>query len=79
MTLWDAKQVSEYLQVKPGTVRAWTCCGIIPHVKLGPGAKGLVRYSKDEVDRWIRSNLRRERRIVKRQKARPLVSESRGQ
>ena len=44
MTLWDAKQISEYLQVKAGTIRAWTCNGVIPSVKLGPGEKGVVRY-----------------------------------
>ncbi len=74
MTLWDAKQVSEYLAVKAATVRSWTSAGIIPHVKLGPGEKGVVRYPKEEIDKWIKSCLRRERRITKRQeKAKPLV------
>ena len=73
MTLWDAKKISEYLQVKPGTIRSWTCSGVIPSVKLGPGEKGVVRYPKEEVDKWIKANLRRERRITKRQeKEKPL-------
>jgi len=73
MILLNAKQVSDYLQVKTGTIRSWTCAGVIPSVKLGPGEKGVVRYPKEEVDKWVRSCLRRERRITKRQeKAKPL-------
>jgi excisionase family DNA binding protein len=78
MTLLDSKQISEYLAVKPGTIRAWTCAGVIPSVKLGPGEKGVVRYPKEEIDKWVKSCLRRERRITKRQNARPLVSETEG-
>jgi excisionase family DNA binding protein len=70
MTLLDVKQLSEYLQVKSGTIRAWTCTGIIPYVKLGPGEKGVVRYPREEIDKWIKGNLRRERRITKRQRER---------
>jgi excisionase family DNA binding protein len=67
VTLMSAQQLSEYLQVKPGTIRGWTSSGLIPHVKLGPGEKGVVRYPREEIDRWIKGNLRRERRISKRQ------------
>ncbi len=66
MQLMDAKELSAYLKVKQGTIRAWTSGGIIPHVKLGPGEKGVVRYLKEEVDKWIKGNLRRERRIEKK-------------
>ena len=67
MILWDVKQLSAYLAVKPGTIRAWTSNGSIPHVKLGPGGKGVVRYPRELIDRWVMSNLQRERRISKRQ------------
>ena len=67
MTMLDVKALSQYLQVKPGTIRSWTSSGSIPYVKLGPGEKGVVRYPQEEIDKWIKGNLRRERRITKRQ------------
>lgn len=65
--LMDVKELSSYLKVKPGTIRCWVCHGAIPFVKLQPGDKGCVRFDRKEIDRWITANLRRERRITKRQ------------
>jgi hypothetical protein len=65
--LMDAKELSLYLKVKPGTIRVWTCQGLIPYCKLGPGERGVVRYDRRSIDAWIKGNLRRERRITKRQ------------
>ena len=67
MEMMDVKDLSSYLRVKAGTIRCWVCHGSIPFVKLQPGERGCVRFEKGEIDRWIRANLRRERRITKRQ------------
>jgi len=63
----DTKELSAYLRVKSGTIRCWVCHGSIPYVKLQPGERGCVRFDRQEIDRWIKANLRRERRIIKRQ------------
>ncbi|MBU1209009.1 MAG: helix-turn-helix domain-containing protein [Proteobacteria bacterium] len=67
MELMDCKTLSNYLNVKTSTIRVWTSQGIVPHVKLGPGIKGVVRYEKKQIDLWITSCLRRKRRVEKRQ------------
>ena len=67
MELMDCKTLSNYLKVKPSTIRVWTSQGIVPHVKLGPGEKGCVRYERGTIDKWIHGCLRRERRVEKRQ------------
>jgi DNA-binding transcriptional MerR regulator len=64
----DCKELSTYLRVKPSTIRVWTSQGIVPRAKLGPGEKGIVRYEKGSIDRWVRSCLRRERRMEKRRR-----------
>ena len=65
--LMTVNELSSYLKVKPGTIRCWICKKVIPIAKLGPGERGCVRFVRKEIDRWIQSNLRRERRITKRQ------------
>jgi excisionase family DNA binding protein len=45
-----AAQAAAYLQVALGTVRNWTSALFIPHVKRG----GLVRYHREDLDRWLR-------------------------
>ncbi|MEQ1845348.1 MAG: helix-turn-helix domain-containing protein [Nitrospira sp.] len=48
---WDVQALSAYLNVKPGTLYAWAAQGRIPCVKL----HGLVRFRRDEVERWVES------------------------
>lgn len=67
MEMMTSKDLARYLSVKEGTIRAWTSQGIVPFAKLGPGEKGIVRYERGAIDKWIKGNLRRERRITKRQ------------
>ncbi len=67
MTILDVKELSALLRVKSGTIRCWVSQGTIPYVKLGPGEKGLVRFDLQRIEAWVKSNLRRERRLMKRQ------------
>jgi excisionase family DNA binding protein len=48
---WDIRQLSVYLHVKPSTLYAWAGQGKIPHLKI----HGLVRFRRDDIDRWIES------------------------
>lgn len=48
---WDIKALSEYLNIKPGTLYTWAAQGKIPCVKL----HGLVRFRRDEIERWVDS------------------------
>ena len=45
------RDVSAWLQVKPGTLYAWVSQGKIPHVKI----HGLVRFQAEEIQEWLRS------------------------
>ncbi len=49
---WEVKHVAEYLGVAEWTVRHWVSQGKIPYYKLNGR---LVRFSKREIDRWLRS------------------------
>jgi excisionase family DNA binding protein len=67
MEIMDSKELANYLKVKPSTIRVWVSLRTIPFSKLGPGKKAAVRFDKKEIDRWLHSCLRRERRVEKRQ------------
>lgn len=38
-----------YLGIALGTLRNWTSARFVPHAKRG----GVVRYHRDELDRWL--------------------------
>jgi excisionase family DNA binding protein len=67
LDILDCKELGFYLKVKSSTIRVWVSQGTIPFLKLQPGEKGTVRFDRKEIDRWIHSCLRRERRVEKRQ------------
>ena len=48
--LLTARQVSEALGLKRGTIYVWVHEGQIPHYKLG---KKSVRFRASEVERWL--------------------------
>ena len=50
--LLSAADVAALLDVKIGTVYAWTEQGRLPHVRLGRRA---VRFDRDEILAWIES------------------------
>lgn len=50
--LMNTKQLAEYLGIKPGTIRIWTCKGKIPFIKVN----GATRFRLENVDRWINRN-----------------------
>lgn len=49
-------ELSAYLNIKKATLYAWSAQGKIPRLKI----HGLIRFQKDEVDRWAES-FRKER------------------
>lgn len=56
MTLWDVKELSKQLSIKPSTLYAWASHGKIPHVKI----HGLIRFRPEEIESWLVS-FRKER------------------
>jgi excisionase family DNA binding protein len=55
-----ATEAAEYLRVAEGTLRNWTSMKYVPHVKRGR----LVRYHRDELDRWMAGGARRGRKTL---------------
>lgn len=51
MRLFDIKQLSEILNVKPKTIYDWTHKGQIPYIKIGR----LLRFDLNDIERWIRN------------------------
>lgn len=51
MKLLNAREVSEIIGTKPKTVYQWAGLGQIPSFKIN----GLLRFSEDEVLRWIKN------------------------
>lgn len=47
--LQTIKEVATRLQIKPSTLYAWAAQGRIPCLRI----HGLVRFRKDEIDRWL--------------------------
>ena len=43
-----------HLGIALGTLRNWTSMRFVPHVKR----RGIVRYHRDELDRWLAQTLR---------------------
>ena len=52
MKLITVKDVSEILNVKSTAVYDWTYQNKIPYYKLN----GVIRFDKDEILEWIKSN-----------------------
>ena len=50
--LLDCAAAAEYLGLSPGTIRNWTSCKKIPHMKIS----GAVRYGQADLDRWLETN-----------------------
>ena len=53
----DVNELSEYLNVKPSTIYAMVEAHILPHYRFGVGQR-LVRFRKEEIDRWTESQRR---------------------
>ena len=55
--LLNPKEASEYLGVKESTMAVWRCKKTysIPYIKVG----GLIRYEKKDLDKWIKTRIRR--------------------
>lgn len=52
--LLKAGEAAERLRVDVSTIRRWTRADRIPHVHLGDGPRGPIRYSVDALDDWWR-------------------------
>jgi len=49
--LLTVKELANQLHIRPSTLYAWAAQGRIPCVKL----HGLVRFERDEIERWVES------------------------
>ncbi len=50
MKILTCKQVSELLQVKEGTIYAWSEQRLIPSFKIN----GLLRFDQEEILQWVK-------------------------
>jgi hypothetical protein len=58
-TLLDTPALARLLGFKEQTLRQWRCAGIGPdYIKLGPGPKAEVRYTREDVEAYIAHNRR---------------------
>ena len=46
---WTVRDLADYLQVSPKTVRHWIYKDRVPLYRIG----GQIRFSKLEIDQWI--------------------------
>ena len=51
MSLWDVKELSLFLKIKPSTLYSWVAQAKIPHVRVN----GLIRFDRKAIDRWLES------------------------
>jgi hypothetical protein len=55
----DTRALSRLLGLKEQTLRQWRCAGTGPdYIKLGPGPKAEVRYTREDVETYIAQNRR---------------------
>lgn len=52
-TLMILKEVAEYLQCSPDTIRIWRRTKNFPYIKI---SHRFVRYRKREIDNWLRKH-----------------------
>jgi Helix-turn-helix domain len=52
-TILNEKQAAEYLGFAAGTLRVWRCCGRGPSFLKTPGLRGAVRYTTEDLDRFL--------------------------
>jgi len=56
----STRAAAEVLGVRPGTLRAWRCAGFGPaFVRLGRGLRSPVGYREEEIERFLKSQMRR--------------------
>jgi DNA-binding transcriptional MerR regulator len=53
MKLFSDKELSELININVETLRTWRRRKIGPQWIKGEGKKGLVRYTEEEVNKWI--------------------------
>lgn len=55
MELLTVREVAEQLKVKEKTVREWTRKGYLPSIRLGSGGRGRIRFSREDIQEFIKS------------------------
>jgi excisionase family DNA binding protein len=53
---FTAKELSQYLNVKPKTIYSWVNKGEIPHYRIGK----TIRFRKDEIEKWLEEKRKNE-------------------
>lgn len=56
MEFLTRKEVAKYLRVHERTVNRWVENGLLKAYKLGKGRTALLRFSKKEVERFLRAS-----------------------
>lgn len=51
--LLNYNQLSETLNVPIKTLQFWVHAGYVPHLKLGEGKRGTVRFLVSDVANWL--------------------------
>lgn len=54
--LMTSKEATEYLSLKHNILTVWRHQKVgPPYLKMGPGKKGSVRYSRAALDEWLKT------------------------
>jgi len=56
VSLLNIDEVGEYLNMNKRTLYSYVQKGIIPHIRLGKGKKGPIRFDINHIDKWIDAN-----------------------
>lgn len=53
--LLTKREIASLLKISLNTLNFWICERKIPFLKLGTGKNASVRFSRDEVESWLKS------------------------
>lgn len=60
-TIFNVKELCEYLTVKKATVYSWIRARSVPFLRAGGESGRLLLFSKQEIDEWLRRHRRKSR------------------
>jgi excisionase family DNA binding protein len=54
--LLTKRELARWFRIDTSTVDDWLVRGRIPYIKLGSFRQSRVRFSKDEIERWLKES-----------------------
>jgi excisionase family DNA binding protein len=53
--LLTKREIASLLKISLNTLNFWICERKIPFLKLGTGKNASVRFSREEIERWLKN------------------------